>query len=672
MTPYPRLFEPIQLGNVKIKNRVVLPAHGTRMEGERHLRYYEERLRNGIGLIIVGGMDPAGLTATKGHPPFLSAEMDSPFPDPTTEEGASELDRLTIPVMQRQAEMAHRHGAACFRQLVHTGSYAIRADFQPGLSASAIPDEMLGETPHALTVGEIHRFVDGYAQAARRCRDAGMDGVEVHACHGLLLNSFLSPLTNLRTDEYGGNLENRVRFVREILEAIRVVVGDDYPVGVRMPADELIQGGADLGELTEIALALKPMLTYISVSGASEGGRKGGVTVPAVMAGADFPEAVYAANAGTLRSAVGLPVLVTGRIVKPEVAERVLEEGQADLIGMVRALIADPEWVVKVRAGDRENLRVCTGDNEGCRQRTQFRTRGAGLTIACTVNASVGREDEFDLQAAAEARRVLVIGGGPGGMEAARVARRCGHEVTLCERDNALGGQVRIASRDPRAAGLQEAIRYLEVQMRRLEVDVRLQTTVTAAMVADFGADLVIVATGAQPRPPRFDVDGDASVIMARDVLTGREQPGQRVCIVAGFDGHRAPGTLAELLAEDGRDVTLLTERMIVGEAQDPGSNHNMQKRLLEKGVTLSPLTGVKSVTGTTVTTFHSLTRQEATLKGVDTVITVERVADDGLLRELEAVGTRGLVGVGDCIAPRRVLHATLEGARAGMMAQKL
>ena len=394
--------------------------------------------------------------------------------------------------------------------------------------------------------------------------------------------------------------------------------------------------------------------------------------MPAVMAGADFPEAVHAANAGALRSAVGLPVLLTGRITKPEVAERVLEEGQADLIGMVRALIADPEWVVKVRAGDRENLRVCTGDNEGCRQRTQFRTRGQGLTIACTVNASVGREDEFDLQPTAEARRVLVIGGGPAGMEAARVARRCGHEVTLCERDDTLGGQVRIASRDPRAAGLQEAIRYLEAQMRRLEVDVRLQTTVTAAMVADFGADLVVVATGAQPSPPRFHVDGAASVIMARDVLTGREQPGRRVCVVAGFDGHRAPGTLAELLAEDGRDVTLLTERMIIGEAQDPGSNHNMQKRLLEKGVTLSPLTGVKSVTGTTVTTFHSLTRQESILEGVDTVITVERVADDGLLRELEAAGTQGLVGVGDCIAPRRVLHATLEGARAGMMAQKL
>jgi 2,4-dienoyl-CoA reductase-like NADH-dependent reductase (Old Yellow Enzyme family)/thioredoxin reductase len=642
------------------------------MEGERNLRYLEERLRNGIGLIIVGGMDPAGLTATQGHPPFLPAEMDSPFPDPTTEEGASELDELTLPAMRRQAEMAHRYGAACFRQLVHTGSYAIRADFQPGLAASAVPDEMLGETPHALTIGEIRRFVRAYAQAARRCREAGMDGVEVHACHGLLLNSFLSPLTNLRTDDYGGSLENRVRFVREILEAIRAEVGDDFPVGVRMPTDELSPGGADLTELTEIALSLKPLLTYISVSGASEGGRKGGVTVPAVMAGADFPEAVYAKNAGALRSAVGLPVLVTGRIAKPEVAERVLAEGQADLIGMVRALIADPEWVVKVRSGDRENLRVCTGDNEGCRQRTQFRTRGAGLTIGCTVNASVGREDEFDLQPAAEARRVLVIGGGPAGMEAARVARSCGHEVTLCERGDALGGQVRIASCDPRAAGLRESTRYLEVQMQRLEVDVRLNTTITAAMVPEFAADLVIVATGAQPRPPRFNVDSAASVLMARDVLTGRERPGQRVCIVAGFDGHRAPGTLAELLAEDGRDVHLLTERMIVGESQDPGSNHQMQKRLLDKGVTLSPLTGVKSVSGTTVTTFHSLTRREAAIEGIDTVITVERAADDALLRELEASGTAGLVGAGDCLAPRRVLHAVLEGARAGKMAQKL
>ena len=274
MTPYARLFEPIKLGNVEIKNRVVLPPHGTRMQGERELRYFEERLRNGIGMIIVGGIDTAGLTATRGHPPFLPGEMDSPYPDPTTDEGASELDQLSAPLMRRQAEAAHRHGAACFRQLVHTGSYAIRADLQPGLSASAVPDEMLGETPHALTVGEIHRFVRAYAQAARRSRDAGMDGVRFHACHAQPAAQQLpvpahEPAHRRIPAEVSSS---RVRFVREILQAIRAEVDSDYPVGVRMPTDEFTAGGADRAELTQIgARAFDPLLTYISVSGASEG-----------------------------------------------------------------------------------------------------------------------------------------------------------------------------------------------------------------------------------------------------------------------------------------------------------------------------------------------------------------------------------------------------------------
>jgi 2,4-dienoyl-CoA reductase-like NADH-dependent reductase (Old Yellow Enzyme family)/thioredoxin reductase len=666
MTTFERLFQPIDIGGLQVRNRIVFPAHGPRIAGQRYLRYLEERLKNGVGLVVVGGIDVQGCGVARVGPPFVPGEADSMYPDPTTEEGAQELDRMLIPEMQAQAAVARRHGAIIFRQLVHSGSYATRHDLRPGISASPVPDEMLGETPHALSVTEIHRFAAAYGRAAARAREAGFDGVEVHACHGLLINSFLSPLTNLRTDEYGGSLENRTRFLREILESIRSRAGSDFPVGVRMPGDERLEGGADAKEMAEIAVSLSPLLSYVSVAGASEGGRKGGVTVPAVMS-ADFPPGVYADSAGVLRAALDIPVILTGRVTTPEVAERLLRDGQADMVGMVRALLADPEWVTKVRSADTASLRLCTGDNEGCRQRTQFRTRGGGMAIACTVNAAAGREAEFDIEPAVQPGRVVVVGGGPAGMEAARIAHLGGHRVTLFERDAELGGQVRVAALDPRGASLGDAVRYLTGQLQRLGVDVRLNTQATPDLLDGLGADTIIVATGATPAAPRFTVDEPGFVVTAGDVLTGRVQPGKVVCVVAGFDGHRAPGTLAELLAERGHTVHLLTERMFIGESQDPGSNHQMQKRLLEKGVRVSPLTGVVAAADRRVRTFHCLTRAEAVITDVDTVIHVGRTAADGLLRELEArTGGPRVMAAGDCLAPRRILNAILEGARAG------
>jgi len=664
MPEFSHIFQPIDIGRVRVKNRIVLPAHGPRLSGDRYHRYLEERVKNDVGLLVVGGIDVQGCGSTRLGAAFSATQADTAYPDPTTDEGSRELDQMLIPEMRRQVALAHDHGAVIFRQLVHSGSYATRHDLRPGVAASDVPDEMLGERPHSLTGAEIKRFVTAYGRAAERARETGFDGVEVHACHGLLLNSFLSPLTNRRQDEYGGSLENRTRFVLEILQAIHAAVGDDFVVGLRMPGDERLDGGADAKEMAQIALRLSPLLSYVSIAGASEGGRKGGVTVPAVMS-ADFPQGAYAEGSAVVKAALDIPVILTGRVTTPDAAERILAAGQADLVGMVRALIADPEWVPKVRAADLTNLRVCTGDNEGCRQRTQFRTRGGGMAIACTVNAAAGREAEFDGGRASDPKRVVVVGGGPAGLEAARVARLRGHDVVLLERDGELGGQVRVAALDPRGATLRESIRFLVAQIERLDIDVRFDTEATPDSLAALGADAVIVATGAHPRPPEFPVRGSASVVTAADVLGGRVTPGRNVCVVAGFDGHRAPGTLAELLAGRGHRVHLLTERMFVGEAQDPGSNHWMQKRLLEAGVTLQPLTGVAEVDGTVLRTFHSLTRHEDRIEAVDTVITVERGSNDSLLRALEDQGLANVVGVGDCMSPRRILHAVLEGARA-------
>jgi pyruvate/2-oxoglutarate dehydrogenase complex dihydrolipoamide dehydrogenase (E3) component len=288
------------------------------------------------------------------------------------------------------------------------------------------------------------------------------------------------------------------------------------------------------------------------------------------------------------------------------------------------------------------------------------------MPIGCTTNAAAGREEEMQIVPATAKKRVLVVGGGPGGMEAARVAALRGHEVILCERDTELGGQVRIAIKDPRTARLGESIRYLIRQVETLPVDVRLGTEVSVESVADMEPDAVIVATGSVAKVPDVPgVDGP-NVVTIRQILQGEASVGKRVCIVSGFDGHHGPPSLAELLAERGCDVELITERMLIAEAQDPGQHHFILKRLMEQRVGMHTLTGLKAIDGGVVTVFNSLTREERTLNGIDTVVLAEGgESDNTLFRSLKGkVGE--LYGAGDCLTPRRVMHAVLEGSRAG------
>jgi 2,4-dienoyl-CoA reductase-like NADH-dependent reductase (Old Yellow Enzyme family)/thioredoxin reductase len=667
---FPHLFEPIDIGTVKLKNRVVIPAHGPRLPPARYLRYLEERVKSGVSLFVCSDPALAGVSSyTVGPPsPVPSSYLggaDVMLPNPARPGGAEFFDNLLIPRMKEQAELAHRYEAFCFGQLVHAGGYITAAHYQPGLSPSAEPDELLGDTPHELDEDEIADLVRIYGDSAARVQKAGMDGVEVHACHGLLLNSFLSPLSNKRTDRYGGALENRARFILEALNEVRRRVGPDFPIGLRMPGNELLEGGLTTEDVVNIARLVEPHLEYLNISAASESGRKGGLTVPTVMP-ADFPQAVFADSAAAIKAAVRVPVLLTGGIRDPEVAEQALADGKADLVGMVRAFIADPDWAKKARDGEVADLRRCTGDNEGCRKRTLFRSSGGGMPIGCTTNAAAGREEEMEIVPATVKKRVLVVGGGPGGMEAARVAALRGHVVVLCERDGELGGQVRVAIRDPRTARLGESIRYLVRQMELLPVDVRLNTEVDVATVTEIAPDAIIIATGATAKTPSVPGIDGPNVTTIREVLGGEATVGQRVCVVAEFDGHHGPASLAELLADQGRDVDLITERMVIAEAQDPGQQHALLKRLMEKNVGLHTLTGLKSVHEGSVTVFNSLTRGERTLEKIDTVVlAVGGRSENALLRELKAtVGE--LYGVGDCLTPRRVLHAVLDGSRAG------
>ena len=666
---YVNLFSPIAVGKVQLKNRIVIPAHGPRLNASRFLRYMEERVKHDVALWVSSDPSYVGSSAFTVAPPspvpasYLGG-TDVAMPNPATSEGAAFLDAHAMPRMKEQADLAHRYGAFAFGQIGHGGSYATSMNYLPGIGPSDVPDEMIGETPHALDEHEIADLIRVYAEAAARIRRSGMHGMEVHACHGLLVNAFLSPISNRRSDQYGGSLENRARLLLEILRAVRETVGKDFPVGVRMPGQELVQHGLAIPDMVQVARWAEPLLDYINITSSSEGGRKGGVTIPAV-APSDFPQAAHAAPAAAIKQAVALPILLTGRITDPSHAEWLIASGAADMVGMVRAFMADPLWASKARTGDRDDIRLCTGANEGCRKRTLWRHPGGGAAIGCTQNAAAGREEEMEIVPAASPKHVLVAGGGPGGMEAARVLTLRGHRVTLFEKSDSLGGQVRIAVRDPRTADLGNSIAYLTRQMEKLGVDVRLSTELTPALAATLVPDAVIVATGATPLIPAVPGIDGRNVVTGWQVLQGEVIPGARVCLVAGYDGHHGPASLAELLADRGCHVTLITERMLVAENQDPGFHHVLLKRLLEKRVAMHTLTGLVAVEGRTVRVRHALTREQWAIEDVDTVVLACGGSASGALATALKGSVPQLYAIGDCLAPRRVLHAVLEGARA-------
>lgn len=673
------LFEPLQLGSATVANRIVLPAHSPRLSGKRYYRYFEERLSAGIGMVVTSRYIAQTVSSFTPGPSGLivNGDVDDVLPDPSTPEGMAYFDEKVLPELTAEAELAHRYGAKCVGQLLHVGSYAIYPNMQMSMSPSGIPDELLGENGHELEIEEIGRLVRTIVLAAQRAKRAGMDGVELHAAHGLLLNEFISPATNKRTDQYGGSVENRCRILTEALEGIRGEVGPDFIVGLRMPGAERGDEGMSAAEGVRVVQTVKPHIDYLSVSGGSESARQRGLVIPSVMSGIEYDQAVFADDAARIREATGVPVVLSGRITDPMTAAELIENGTTDMVGVLRAMIADPAWTDKVRRGDLADIRRCAGDNNGCRARTLVRTRGGALSIGCTVNPAAGQEEALTIRKAETSKRVVVVGAGPAGMEAARVATLRGHHVTLLERDAEVGGQVLIAALDPRGVELRHAVSYLEEQMRRLQVDLRLGVEADLETVAAESPDVVIVANGARHVVPDLAADADGSVpIMTLDtVLREEREPGARVVVVAGQDGYRAPLSMAETLAQGGRSVHLVTERALVGESLDPGTAHGMTSRLLGAGVELSTFTAFEGVADGQVITRHCLTPAAAVsanlegirfLDDIDTVIVVQRRSRSELARTLRA----GLAGipvqaVGDALAARRILTAVKEGALA-------
>lgn len=656
MDHFPHLFQPIQLGPVQVRNRVMMTTHGPRLPLGRYLRYLEERARGGIGLIgISAGLGVYNEPTGPGRfLPAYAPDLDAVLPDPTTPEGIAYYDDTVIPALRKQAEAVHRHGAACVGQVLHLGAAKHQDNYRPAVAPSAVVDEYDRHVPHELDEEEIAHLVAAFGHAARRVKEAGMDGVEVHGAHGYLFQQFLSPLTNLRTDGYGGSLERRLRFLIEVLDAIRVRVGPRFLVGLRINGDEFAEGGLTNQDIVEVARRVEGRLGYLNISGGNYTGLKRGLAL-AYVAPWYVPPGPNVPMAAAVKKAVRIPVIVAGKITDPAQAERILAEGAADMVGMTRAFIADPHFVQKALEGKADDIRRCVGANE---------CHFPGRQAVCMVNAAAGREEELDFAPASVPRRVLVIGGGPAGLEAARVAALRGHRVTLWERSDTLGGQLRVIARDPNRANLLDFLHWLERQDRGLGVEVRLQMEAAVDSVAAEGADVVLVATGSATYVPPVPVTGPTTVVTDLAVLQGRVPPGRRVLVVGGLEDHLAPPTVAELLAGQGKQVEVITELLTVGEGVEPATLYLLTKRLLEKGVVLTPLTALKAIEHGAVVVENTLTRRERRIPDVDAVVLAcGRRANDALARALKG-RLRELHLVGDCRAPRRIVHAVLEAAR--------
>ena len=643
------LFSPIRIGRLTVPNRIVFPAHFTGFgkahhPTERHARYYAERARGGVGLIVT--------EITAVHPASTSFER-----------VVWGFDPGCVPGFRRIAEAVHAHGTRIMGQLWHCGRDMATGLFteQAAQAPSALRGPASYQLPHALSVEEIQDVVAGFVRTATHLREAGFDGAEVHAGHGYLVHQFLSPLSNQREDGYGGSPENRLRFLREILTGVRSACGPDFALGVRISADEFTAGGLTQTDATKIAAAVSSwgLMDVLSVSVGNHG-----LSYALMIPDMHVPPGAFVGYAAALRGIVKEPVVAVGRINDPVQAERILAEGQADLVAICRGLIADPDWPAKARAGRGEEIRPCVACNQECIGRLY---RGGDL--ACIHNVAAGREEELGhgtLRPTARPRRVVVVGGGPAGLEAARVAALRGHRVSLYERERVLGGQVRLAATPPLRAEFGGIVRFLEREASRLGVTVVVGNEATVDVVLAADPEVVVVATGARPGPVRVTGTESTPVMTVHDVLAGEKVPGRSVVVIdGGRTGWESLAT-AEWLADQGYHVEVVSRLPYVGFDLNGSSLLGFVQRAAQKGIVLTPQSVLRAVGDGTVTLGEVWSDETRSIEGVDAVVIVpDDVAEDGLVARLRQAGIAEVHVVGDAAAPRTVAHAILEGHRA-------
>jgi 2,4-dienoyl-CoA reductase-like NADH-dependent reductase (Old Yellow Enzyme family) len=651
VTRLKHLFSPLRLRSVEIRNRILSTGHQTYLAkgglpGDDFVAYHEARARGGIGLIIT--------EAARFH---ASALSDSPELIVTSDD--------CIPGYRRVGEAVHRHGGTIFGQLSHSGRVSRRLTqgmrgvaFAP----SAVPDHRFHTMPRAMPIDMIEELVEACGAAARRFAEAGLDGIELVASHGLLFAQFLNPGTNKRTDRYGGSRENRMRFLVECLAGARRAMGEDRVVGMRISIEELEPDGLTVEEVTAVCteLAARRALDYVNVTTGSMAGLGGSIHVVPPM---EIANGYVAPQSGSLRAVIGLPVFVAGRINQPQTAEQILSAGLADMCGMTRAAISDPDMANKAREGRLDDIRACIACNQAC-----IGHYHQGYALSCIQNPLTGREAKLPKRPRlATGKRILVAGGGPAGMKAAVTAAERGHCVVLCEVGTRLGGQALLAQLLPERAEFGGLITNLERELAISDVEVRLNTPVDAAFVRSIGAEAVIVATGARPYAPAIEGRDDGHVVEAWDVLTGKANPGSRV-VVADWRCDWVGMGLAERMARDGRHVRLAVNGLHAGQNLPIYLRDLWAAKLHDLGVEVIPYVRIAGVDDSAAYLIHIVSQKPIICDDVDTVILAcGHEPDTRLELELQSAALGiPIVLAGDCLSPRSAEEAIYEGFMAG------
>jgi len=655
---FPRLFSPIKLRGKTLRNRIVFGAHTANMSeqgfpGDRHIAYYRERALGGAAMLVIEPMPvhPAAVL-TRGNFKHSTDEI--------------------IPFFRKITDAVHEEGALILQQLYHVGQHGDADNsFHANWSPSGLPSYHDSDGSHAMNENEIEETIDGFVQAARRCHKSGFDGVEVWAAYHGMVDQFWTPWSNRRGDRWGGSLENRTRISREIITRIRKLCGEDFIIGIAVNDEPDFEVSLQRESIAEIIAYhdKDQLLDYVTCGSGSY------FDFYKLMPTFIYPERLGTDLAEALKTNVSHALVIAeSHIRTPENAEAVLSGEQADLVSIVRGQIADPHLSNKARDGRADDIRPCLSCNQMCWGR-----RSRDYWISCLVNPSAGREFEWNgdrITKSTAPKRVLVVGGGPAGLEAARVSAERGHKVTIVEANDNLGGQFRLAGMQPRRGQIIDLLDWYFRQLSQMKVEVRLNTLMEADEIKRFDADVTVFATGSYPadtgfqkaiphmeKLPGIEIGG---VYSAEDVMARRAQVGKSVLLLDEGGNWKGCGT-AWKLAEEGHAVTLVTPDPLVGkELQRTAADYPLRKRLAELGVDFILESAITSWNREGAEVFNFLNGKKQFVQANSLVFATPNIAEDSLFNELHGSGLK-IINIGDSAGPRQAPFVIYEGRKTGL-----